>query len=182
MAEELILSRNPRAFLRDMRREPLLPHEAQQLIAACQTGKERLVIMTLLDTGLRVSEFCRLSRDSVDWQAHRLVIHGKGKRRRVVPMTNRVRALLEAHLALEPTIGISPRTVEEIVRRVARRAGITKKVTPHVLRHTFAVFSLQRGISLPSLQKVLGHRHLATTAIYLNISGEEAVREYLEKF
>jgi len=164
------------------RREPLTTEEAARLMAACRTGRERLVIFTLLDTGMRLSEFCSLTRDAVDWQSHRLSIVGKGGQRRVVPMTPRVHALLEAYFAVEESIGMAPRTVQEIVKRVARRAGITRKVTPHILRHTFAVFALRRGVSLPSLQKILGHRHLVTTAIYLNTSNEEAVREFLEKW
>jgi integrase/recombinase XerD len=73
------------------------------------------------------------------------------------------------------------RTLQRIVKQVATRAGISKTVTPHVLRHTFAVFSLQAGLSLASLIKILGHDRLETTQIYLNLSGEDAVRECLEK-
>jgi integrase/recombinase XerD len=164
------------------RREPLTHEEARRLLDACQTPRERLCIFTLLDTGLRVSEFCSLTRESIDWQSHRLFVRGKGGKLRIVPLSPRVAALLEAHFVLNDSIGMRPRTVEAIVSRVARRAGISKKVSPHVLRHTFAVFALQKGISLPSLQKVMGHRHLQTTAIYLNLSPEEAVREFLEKW
>jgi integrase/recombinase XerD len=152
------------------------------LTSACQTAKERLVVFTLLDTGLRLAEFCSLTREAVDWQAHRVTVVGKGGKKRVVPMTPRVRALLEAHFAVEDRISMSRRTVQEIIRRVARRAGIMRKVTPHILRHTFAVMSLRRGISLPSLQRLLGHEHLVTTALYLNMSNEEAIREFLEKW
>jgi len=166
----------------EFRREPLTVEEAERLMKACETGYERLIIWTLLDTGLRVSELVSLRRDSVEWQAHRIHIVGKGGRKRVVPLTDRVRALLESYFALNDRIRMSARGVQFLVRRVAERAGITKPVTPHVLRHTFAVRSLQRGVSLPSLQKVLGHRNLTTTAIYLNLSPEEAVREYIEKF
>ncbi len=164
------------------RRDPLTSEEVAALTSACQTGKERLVVFTLLDTGLRLSEFCSLTREAVDWQAHRVTVVGKGGKKRVVPMTPRVRALLEAHFAVEDRISMSRRTVQEIIRRVARRAGIMRKVTPHILRHTFAVMSLRRGLSLPSLQRLLGHEHLVTTALYLNMSNEEAIREFLEKW
>ena len=69
-----------------------------------------------------------------------------------------------------------------LVKRVPNRARISRPVTPHVLRHTFAVTAVQKGISLPALQRLLGHDHLATTEIYLNLSPEEVVREFREKW
>jgi integrase/recombinase XerD len=179
--EEPQKKRTSRAIFR-YRRDPLTSEEVSALTSACQTAKERLVVFTLLDTGLRLAEFCSLTREAVDWQAHRVTVVGKGGKKRVVPLTPRVRALLEAYFALEDRLRMSRRTVQEIIRRVARRAGIMKKVTPHILRHTFAVMALRRGISLPSLQRLLGHEHLVTTALYLNTSNEEAIREFLEKW
>jgi integrase/recombinase XerD len=69
-----------------------------------------------------------------------------------------------------------------LVKRVANRARISRPVTPHVLRHTFAVTAVQKGISLPALQRLLGHDHLATTEIYLNLSPEEVVRKFREQW
>lgn len=175
-------NRNFRGSGEIFRREPLTADDVTRLLSACRTFQESLVITVLLDTGIRIGEFCSLTRENLDWQGRRLTVVGKGGRRRVVPLTERAMALLEAQLAIQGRIGIPARTAEEIVARVARRAGITKKVSPHVLRHTFAVRALQRGISLPSLQKILGHKHLQTTAIYLNISPEEAIREFREKW
>jgi integrase/recombinase XerD len=65
---------------------------------------------------------------------------------------------------------------------VANHARISRLVTPHVLRHTFAVTAVQRGISLPALQRLLGHDRLTTTEIYLNLFPEEVVREFREKW
>jgi len=65
---------------------------------------------------------------------------------------------------------------------VANHARISRPVTPHVLRHTFAVTAVQKGISLPALQRLLGHDQLATTEIYLNLSPEEVMREFREKW
>jgi len=170
------------------KREPLTNDEANRLANACNGHEEKLIIWTLLDTGLRLREFASLNRNNIDWQAHRLIVHGKGgpygkrSKRRVVPMSNRVKPLLEGHFSLHETMGISPRTIQRVVNRVANRAHIARECTPHVLRHSMATFALQRGISLHSLQKILGHDHLTTTAIYLNISPEEAVKEYEEKW
>jgi integrase/recombinase XerD len=102
----------------------------------------------LLDTGLRVSELCSLTSKNVLWQQRQLRVHGKGgphgrkTKVRVVPMSNRLRALLEHYFALEKVFPFKPWGVQDIVKNVANRAGITRDVSPHVLRHTFAKTAL----------------------------------------
>jgi integrase/recombinase XerD len=170
------------------KREPLLPEEANRLAQACQTPRDKLVIWTLLDTGLRVSELAALTPAQIDWQGHRLTIYGKGgpygakSKRRIIPLSARLQPLLEHHFALQDTLGVTPRAMQLLVKRVASRARISRPVTPHVLRHTFAVTAVQKGISLPALQRLLGHDRLATTEIYLNLSPEEVVREFRDKW
>ena len=93
-----------------------------------------------------------------------------------------VAPLIEAHFSLNERFGMTERTIQRIVKRVANRARISRPVSPHVLRHTFSVTAIQKGISLPSLQRLLGHDHLATTQIYLNLSPEEVVREFQDKW
>lgn len=124
----------------------------------------------------------------LEWQEHRLVIPGKGgpygkhSKRRVIPMTERVRRLIEYHFAEHNDIGMSGRTIQRIVKRVANRAGIAKPVSPHVLRHTFAVNCIKKGVSTRALQTLLGRDRLTTTELYLNLSPEDAIREFLEKW
>jgi len=170
------------------KREPLTAEEADRLANACETHEEKLIIWTLLDSGMRVSELAGLNKDNIEWQAHRLMIYGKGgpfgskSNRRILPMSNRTEALLEGHFTLHSGLGMAPRTIQRLVKRVANRARISRPVTPHVLRHTFAVTAVRKGISLPALQRLLGHDRLATTEIYLNLSPEDVIREYLEKW
>lgn len=170
------------------KREPLTQDEANRLANACETHRERLIIWILLDTGLRVSELAGLTKDNIDWQNHRLMIYGKngpnGKKskRRVVPLSQRVRPLLEGHFAIYDTIGMGTRTIQRLVKRVANRAHISRPVVPHVLRHTFSVTAIQKGISTRSLQEVLGHDHLAMTEIYLQLSPEDVMQEFIEKW
>jgi integrase/recombinase XerD len=169
------------------KREPLTQDEANRLAQACSNHDERLVVWTLLDTGLRVSELAGLTRDSLDWQMHRLMINGNGgpygtkSKRRIIPLSSRVQPLIEGHLALHDRFGMSARTIQRLMKVIANRASISRPVTPHVLRHTFSVPAVQKGISLPSLQKLLGHDRLTTTEIYLNLSPEEAIREFQSK-
>jgi len=170
------------------KREPLDDDEVDKLINACDTFHEKFVIWTLLDTGLRLSEFADLKKDNIQWQEKRLVIYGKGgpygkkTKRRIIPMTERVRKLFEYHFTENNNTGIGKRTVARVVKKVADKAGITKPVSPHVLRHTFAVNCIKKGISTRALQTLLGHDRLTTTEIYLNLSPEDAIREFRDKW
>jgi len=129
-------------------REPLRSEEADRLCHACQTTEEKLVIWTLLDTGLRVSELCSLTPKHVLWQQKSLRVDGKGgpygkrSKKRVVPLSRRIQALLEHYFALHEEWFIGKRQAQKIVKRVAERARISQEVTPHVLRHTFATLAL----------------------------------------
>ena len=169
-------------------RDPLTAEESDRLSNACETPTERLVVWTLLDTGLRVGELCSLTARNILRQQRQLPVKGKSERHgqktkvRVVPMSNRVRALLEHHFALEKTFPVRTRRAQDIVKAVANRAGIARDVSPHVLRHTFATTALQKGISLPTVQKILGHDRLATTAIYLNFTDVHIQDEFERKW
>jgi integrase/recombinase XerD len=167
------------------RREPLTSAEADALLKACRTSEEKLVIWTLLDTGMRVSEAAALNRDSVDTQNHTLTLYGKGhkgrKKRRVIELSPNLRTILEPHLISYDVFGVTPRTMQRLLKRVASRAKIRRPVTPHVLRHTFAVKALRRGVTLADLKNWLGHSKLDTTAIYLNLAPEDTLREFRTK-
>src|SRR4029453_1261271 len=177
-------TRMPRQYAR----EPLSSDEGNRLIQACDTLRERQVILILLDTGLRVSELAQLTKQHILWQERRLAIHGKGgphgkrSKRRVLPMTDRVRLLIEHHYTMQDRFGITARQIERSVKRVANRARTTKPVTPHVLRHTFSVSCLQRGITTRTLQYLLGHDRITTTELYMNLSPEDAIREFQHKW
>jgi integrase/recombinase XerD len=181
--------RNPynQRIVYQFKREPLTPDEATWLANACQSHPEKLVIWTLLDTGLRVSELAKLTNENLDWQGHRLMVYGMGgpyssrTKRRIIPLSPRVQPLLEGYFALHDTVGMAPRTIQVLVKRVANRAHICRPVTPLVLRHTCSVTAIQKGMSLPALQQLLGHDRLTTTEIDLNRSPEEVVRECREK-
>ena len=170
------------------KREPLRSEEADALSHACATTEEKLIIWTLLDTGLRVSELCSLTPQNVLWQQKSFRIEGKGgpygkqSKKRVVPMSKRVQTLMEHYFAINDGWFVRKRQVQNIVKKVANRAQITQDVTPHVLRHTFATLALQKGISLAAIQKILGHDRLTTTAIYLNLTDAHVVEEFEQKW
>jgi integrase/recombinase XerD len=169
-------------------REPLKTEEADRLVNACQDTKEKLVVWTLLDTGLRVSELCGLTPENMLWQQRALRINGKGgpygkkSKKRIVPMSTRVQTLLEPYFTLNASWFIGERQAQKLVKQIANRAQLPKTVTPHVLRHTFATLALQKGISLAALKKILGHDRLATTEIYLNLTDSHVIEEFQNKW
>jgi len=170
------------------KREPLSAEDTNKLINACKTPTEKLIIYILFDTGMRVSELAGLKKDNILWQEKRIRIYGKGgpygkkNKMRIIPMTERAYTILSAWFALQDTIDLKKRTMQWHITKVANRAGITKPVSAHVLRHTFAVNCIKRNISTRTLQHLLGHDHLTTTEIYLNLSPEDACREFVNKF
>ena len=168
-------------------REPLTADESDRLSNACETPTERLVVWILLDTGLRVGELCGLTSKDILWQQRQLRFkgkgdpHGKKTKVRVVPMSNRVRTLLEHHFAMEKTFPVKAACPGHR-QGGGQPRGITKDVSPHVLRHTFATTALQKGISLATAQKILGHDRLQTTAIYLNFTDTHIQEEFERKW
>lgn len=170
------------------KRAPITAEEEDRLVNVCQDHREKLIIWTFLDTGLRVSELTSLKPENIQWQERRLMIYGKGgfygkkTKRRIVPLTDRVRKLFEIQFSLKNNMGLSVRTAQRVLRKVADRARITRTVSPHVLRHRFAVKAIQKGISTRALQEFLGHDHLTTTEIYLNLSPEQALAEFHSKW
>lgn len=176
-------------------RIPLDKDEAISLCLACKTQKERMLVWVLLDTGLRINEYCRLELKAINWQGHNISVWGKNtsrkrlenmdipnpKKKRIVPMTKRVQAILQDYFTYTEKMEMSERNANYIIKKIQRKTTISKPCSPHVLRHTFAVECLQSGVSLPALQQLLGHEDLQTTAIYLNLSNDSAVREYLDK-
>jgi integrase/recombinase XerC len=153
------------------------------------TARDRAILELLWATGLRVSELAGLDLDDVDRDARTVRVVGKGGKERVVPFGAKAAAALDGHRA---TRGSAPgplfrgrrggrigvRTIFEIVRRRARASGITRRVSPHTLRHTFATHLLDGGADLRMIQELLGHSQLSTTQRYTHVSAEQLMRIY----
>ena len=164
------------------KREALSRANALRLVGAIKTQKERAVVMVLLHTGLRVSELSGLKRDDLDMDTGTLRVLGKGSKPRELVMSPEVKQLLTLHFQDgRRTFGIPIRTIRNITYRVTKRAGLAKPVSPHILRHTYAVETLRHGIPISALMQALGHSHLTTTAIYLEMSSEDAHEEFRRK-
>ncbi len=156
--------------------------------------RDRAILELLFSTGLRVSELCSLNRD-IDLTKDELTIRGKGDKVRLVFISPDARGAIQAYLkvrddmeeALFVPMGkkegarLTTRSVERIVEHYARAAGISKKVTPHVLRHSFATNLLENGADIRSVQVLLGHANIGTTQIYTHIT-DQRLKEVYKQF
>lgn len=149
--------------------------------------RDKAILEMLFSTGLRVSELCSLNRD-LDLSKDEFSVRGKGDKVRVVFLSRRAKDAIKSYLdkrtdmdgALfvrvapgkesETSMRITERSVERIVKHYATKAGISKKVTPHVLRHTFATDLLQNGADLRAVQMLLGHSDISTTQVYTHLT------------
>ncbi len=164
--------------------------------------RDKAILELFFSTGLRVSELCNLTRD-LDLNADEFSVRGKGEKVRVVFLSDEAKTALKNYLKVrkdmddalfvqtqgpirknlekKPTISLTPRSIERIVKHYAIKAGISKKVTPHVIRHSFATDLLQNGADLRSVQMLLGHSNIATTQIYTHIT-DKHLREVHKNF
>lgn len=158
--------------------------------------RDRAILELLFSTGLRVSELCSLSRD-IDLKKDEVSIRGKGDKVRVVFVSPRAKEAIKHYLGKRTdmeealfiheskhdtkTKRLTSRSVERIVKYYAIKAGITKKVTPHVVRHSFATDLLESGADLRSVQALLGHAHIGTTQIYTHVT-DKHLRDVHRRF
>jgi site-specific recombinase XerD len=158
--------------------------------------RDRALLELFFSTGLRLSELCSLNRD-LDLTKDEFSIRGKGDKVRVVFLSDRARETLRAYLKVrkdfaEPLfvnissnsssdMRLTPRSIERIVKHYATVAGISKRVTPHVLRHSFATDLLSNGADIRSVQMMLGHANIATTQVYTHVTDKQ-LREIHKKF
>ncbi len=177
------------------KRPERLPHyltedETHRLFEAVKdSARDSAMVHVLAFGGLRVGELCHLALE--DFEFERNVLHvrsGKGDRDREVVLEEKSRAAIDRYLTERSLAGesssrlfpVSPVTVERIVRRAARDAGIPHRVTPHMLRHTLATALLSRGCDIRYIQKLLGHASVSTTQIYTHVD-TTALREAYTK-
>lgn len=157
-----------------------LPEEdiSRLLETAKSSSKDYALLCTLAFTGMRVGELCALAVDDMDFNQKTIRIRsGKGDKDRVVMMDERVEAALKTYLSTKEKLTervfvsrmserITEETVQRIVRACAKKAGISRPVTPHVLRHSLATHMLRHGADIRVIQRILGHSSIATTQIY----------------
>ncbi|MBN2585616.1 tyrosine-type recombinase/integrase [Patescibacteria group bacterium] len=169
----------------------LSPEELEQIFAAVplddkiENLRDLTILITLFSTGLRVSELTNLKRKDIDLKRGEFMVRGKGDKPRVVFLSADAKDLLDkyftkrtdnaeaafvAHKGPSKHTALTPRSVQRIVEKYTKAAGIVKKVTPHVLRHSFATDLLINGADIRSVQTMLGHSSITTTQIYTHLT------------
>jgi site-specific recombinase XerD len=163
--------------------------------------RDRAILELFFSTGLRLSELCALPRE-LDLNKDEFSVRGKGEKVRVVFLSdtakNAIRAYLKKRSDMDDalfvrididkgrsfsadTLRLTPRSVERIVKYYATKAGISKNVTPHTIRHSFATDLLSNGADIRSVQIMLGHANIATTQIYTHVTDKQ-LRDVHKKF
>jgi integrase/recombinase XerD len=167
--------------------------EAERLINAADTLKRKAIIALFYSSGLRLAECTNLRIADID--SKRMIIHvhdGKGAKDRYALLSVRALTILrEYYIRYRPKEWLFPgqipgnplhsRIVCEIVRSTAKKAGLDKSVSPHVLRHSFATHLLEAGVALQVIQHLLGHSRISTTAIYTHVS-TDMLRKVISPF
>lgn len=183
---------------------PLKGDPTEKPDAILKRFRDKAILELLFSTGLRVSELTGLKRDNVNLSRDEFTITGKGRKMRVVFMSEQAKYWIKKYLDLRKDMNpylfvshdkkihsknappgrgrsggglsdnpLTPRSVERIVHTYAKAAGITKPVTPHTLRHSYATDLLQNGADIRSVQTMLGHSSITTTQIYTHITDRE---------
>jgi tyrosine recombinase XerC len=202
-----ILEKNPADLVSSPKIENRLPttitvDEAFSLVEAPKSDKplekrNRAILEVFYSTGIRVSELVGLDLDSVDFESGVIKVLGKGGKERISLLGSKAIAVLKDYLnsgrerlTNKETYSeqalflnargarLSPRSIERIVDRYVKIAGVNKKISPHSLRHSFATHMLDSGADLRSIQEFLGHASLSTTQKYTHVSVDKLMEVY----
>jgi len=158
--------------------------------------RDKAILELLFSTGLRVSEAAKLKKEQINLKKDEFTIRGKGDKLRVVFLSNQtkhwLKQYLEARRDLSPSLfvradkakgkkepeNLTPRSIQRLIKKYAKAAGITKTVTPHTMRHSFATDLLINGADIRSVQSMLGHASITTTQIYTHITNQQLKEIY----
>jgi site-specific recombinase XerD len=164
--------------------------------------RDRAIVELLFSSGLRVSELVNLNRDHINTKRREFMVRGKGQKDRPIFISESAAGWVDRYLdARQDTLAplfisysknveantsgdfrrLTARSIQRMVNKYARLAGITKHVSPHTMRHSFATDLLMNGADLRSVQSMLGHSNISTTQIYTHVT-DEHLREVYEKF
>lgn len=187
---EEYIQKNPMKKIKPMKvekrmREALTPEELELLRDSCQTLRERAIVEFFYSTGCRLDEAIKVNKQDINWQDLSLRVIGKGNKERIVYISEKAKVHIRKYLmsrldnedALfvterQPFKRLGRRSIQRIFEELGKRAGIKRKVHPHLIRHTTATDMLRNGATLAEVQQYLGHEDPSTTMIYTKVSNE----------
>ena len=197
-----IIKSNPVALLSSPKKPDRLPdfltlEEVEKILNIpseknWQSLRDKAILELLYSTGIRVGELTSLKIGDIDFFQELIKVKGKGKKERIVPIGRYALKALIEYIERRPNKKeknvflnkygkpLSERSVERIIDKFSKKAGIGKKITPHTFRHTFATHMLDRGADLRTVQELLGHERITTTQIYTHLTVEK-LKEFYNK-
>lgn len=205
--KEKIITTNPMTLISNPKKEKKLPkylnyEETEKLLNSIEINKkegiqERLILELLYSTGIRVSELVNIKIKDIKIKENQINILGKGNKERIVLFGEKAKEIIKLYLNAykEGFIGnisnqyllinkkgkqLTTNKIELIVKDALRKSSLKLNISPHTLRHTFATHMLDNGADLKSVQELLGHENLKTTAIYTHISNERLKQVFLK--
>lgn len=199
LVKEEILLRDPTAKVNPPKKEKRLPkglsiEELETIREACDSLRERALVEMFYSTGCRLSEISNMKKSDINHQNMSMRVIGKGNKERIVYLSFKALFHLNKYLKSrtddcdylfitlrKPYRGVGNRAIQREIERIENRVSISKKLTPHKMRHTFAQLSMDAGIELSDLQHLMGHSSPSTTLIYANVS-EERKQAAFKKF
>ena len=202
------IGENPAKILATPRQDKNVPSflsedEAAALLDLPRSGKpvgirDRAILEFLYATGIRVSELAGMDLADVHMDERLVRVRGKGKKERLVPFGRKAVEAVEAYLRVRPLLvegapaeqavfinyrggRLTSRSVQRMVRKYIRKTAVSRKISPHSLRHSFATHLLGRGADLRVIQELLGHASISTTEVYTHVAGSR-LRQVHQKF
>lgn len=201
--EEELIAKNPGFKIKEPMLGKRIPKamtmdEVELIRDACKDPFERALIELCFATGARVGEINRMNRDDINFDNRSIRVLGKGRgggdEREVyfgAKAALRLRAYLADRKDLDPALLVTERNphgrlsiheIQYVMRRIVKRSGVTRHVTPHTWRHTLATFLLDQGAPIDVVQEILGHEKSESTRIYASRSGRKRAEEYRRYF
>lgn len=197
-ANEEYISRNPCRSVRPIKytvepREPLNGIEMELLRSVCENARDRAMVEFFYSTGCRVSEMVHLKMKDISFENKEVTLFGKGSKYRTSYMNAKCEVALRSYLKEKtassdgsvfssyrmPYAGLGKRAIENRIRDLGEKAGIQGSVFPHRLRHTTATDSLNRGMDITEVQRLLGHSNINTTLVYAKVDAEKTKHDHM---
>jgi len=194
---------NPAARLKEPKLEQRVPkflteEDVETLRANCEAPREHAIIEFMYTTGCRIGEIVQVDVSDIDWDNNSLIVHGKGSKEREVYFNTKCRIWLKKYLETradnESALFVTKRKYDgkpnrlsisqmrDILKEVAKRAGIDANVYPHAMRHSYATHLLNNGAPMEAIRQLLGHQKQESTEIYAHLSGQRRKEIYKRFF